>query len=170
MMFRRGVRQKRGFEPCNVSLEPFVAICTEYSIGRAFGRNFRVPIFRVFQQNTPLASKYVRCSIGQYGLKADLRCGKHKGLLCGTKPPDADAEKFHSKCRPIYRTCLGSAAYFPEPDIKNDQMGRASNRPLGVSLSGLVAVGFHPIRYLRLNLFIQQELGDPIACLSNGNS
>jgi hypothetical protein len=55
MIFRRGVRQKEGSKRCCVSLEPFGAIFTEYSQGRAFGGNFRNPIFRVFQQNRPKA-------------------------------------------------------------------------------------------------------------------
>jgi hypothetical protein len=54
-IFRRGVGQKRGSKPCCVSLEPFAAIFTEYSQGRAFGGIFRNPICRAFQQNRPKA-------------------------------------------------------------------------------------------------------------------
>ena len=42
--------------PCRDSLEPFAAIFTEYLQERVFGGHFRIPAFRVFQQNKPNAN------------------------------------------------------------------------------------------------------------------
>ena len=74
---------------------------------------------------------------------------------------ELDAEPLHGFPR---------ARHSEWPNVSQFKTVTLSAWALLASLAGLIAVGFQPVRFLRLNSIIEQVLGHPIGRFFNSNS